>query len=159
VRQVLVGLFVIAACGGHTPEPVHNGAGSNAPSGSNTAPIAMGSAVGSAAIVPEVGCPNPTCAFHAGAGSYFTCLSGGAGICFHFGGPCAPSDGCMFDPQTRAYRSCAKPVEGSCAQWSTTTTTCAPANACMFDPDDGMHHHCEQISGGSCAKYGALCAP
>jgi hypothetical protein len=118
----------------------------------------MGSASGSAAIVPEVGCPNPTCAFHAGAGSYFTCLSGGAGICFHFGAPCAPADGCMFDSQTRAYHPCAKAVEGACAQWNA-SATCAPANACMFDPDDGLHHHCDQLNGGSCAKYGALCAP
>jgi hypothetical protein len=154
VRHVLVGIL-ITACGSSAPVPNPPPHNATTAAGSASAPVAMAS--GSAAIVPEVGCPNPTCAFHAGAGSYFTCLSGGAGICFHFGGPCAPADGCMFDPQSHGYRTCAKPVEGACAQWS--NAACAPANACMFDPDDGLHHHCDQVSGGTCAKYGVLCAP
>jgi hypothetical protein len=143
------------ACGSHPPEPLHNAA--NGSASAHSAPTAGSGSSAAVAIVPEVGCPNPTCVFHAGAAAYFTCLSGGAGICFHFGGPCAPADGCMFDPQQRTYRSCAKVVEGTCAQWN--ANTCAPASACMFDPDDGLHHHCDNIADGTCRKYGVLCAP
>ncbi|HEX4452655.1 MAG TPA: hypothetical protein VH143_17380 [Kofleriaceae bacterium] len=156
MRHVLVGIL-ITACGSTAPIPNATPRNASIATGSAGAVVAMGSAAGSAAIVPEVGCPNPTCAFHAGAGSYFTCLSGGAGICFHFGAPCAPADGCMFDPQTGSYHTCAKAVEGACAQW--TGNACMPANACLFDAADGLHHHCDQVTGGACAKYGALCAP
>jgi hypothetical protein len=156
-RLVVIVIVVVAfACGGHTPEPVRNTGNVTAHAGSGSV-VATGPAAGSAAIVPEVGCPNPTCAYHPGAAAYFTCLSGGAGACFHFGGPCAPSDGCMFDPQQHAYRPCAKPVEGTCTAWN--AGSCAPASGCMFDPDDGLHHHCDQLGNGACAKYGALCAP
>jgi hypothetical protein len=143
----------MTSCGGHTPEPNpgHGNVVANRGSGGTTA----GSAA--AAIVPEVGCPSPTCAYHAATAAYFTCLSGGAGTCFHFGGPCAPADGCMFDPQQRSYRTCAKPVEGACAEWS--ASACAPASRCMFDPDDGLHHHCDDVAGGTCRTFGALCAP
>lgn len=118
-----------------------------------------GTHTGSAAPLPavaDVGCLQPTCAFHAGAAAYFTCLAGGAGACFHFGGPCAPADGCMYDPADRTYKTCSKPVEGQCSQWG---AACAPASACMFDPADGLAHHCDQVTGGTCAHYGALCAP
>ena len=130
--------------------------------GGQTHPVATesGATAGSAATAPvpvaDVGCPTPTCVFHAGAAAYFTCLAGGAGACFHFGGPCTPADSCMYDPAARTYKQCSKPVEGQCTQWG---AACAPASACMFDPADGLHHHCDQATGGACARYGALCAP
>jgi len=148
------------ACGGHTPEPVGNsgGRGSAAVTRAGSAAVVpAGSAAAVAAIVPDVGCPDPSCAYHPGTATYFTCLSGGAGACFHFGGPCTPAGSCMFDAQARAYKQCARPVEGTCAQWG--TAACAPASACMFDPDDGLHHHCDDVAGGACRTYGALCAP
>jgi len=155
VHRLVVIAALVVACGGHPPETLHNAATGSAATHTATPAGSAGSA--SVAIVPEVGCPNPTCVFHAGAAAYFTCLSGGSGICFHFGAPCAPADGCMFDPQQRLYRACAKAVEGTCAQWG--PSTCAPASACMFDPDDGLHHHCDDIAGGACRKYGATCSP
>lgn len=62
----------------------------------------------------------------------------------------------MYDPATRVYKTCTKPVEGACDAWG---AACAPANKCMFDPKDGYHRLCEAPSNGSCARYGALCAP
>lgn len=108
------------------------------------------------AQLPVVGCPTPTCAFHAGAGAYFTCLSGSAGACFHFGPACAPSDLCMYDPGDRTYKKCAQASEGACTQWG---APCAPASKCMFNPSDGLNHQCDEITGGGCKRYGALCAP
>ncbi|HEY1555705.1 MAG TPA: hypothetical protein VGF94_12795 [Kofleriaceae bacterium] len=151
-------VLVVTACGPATegpvarplpPKPVaHAGsaaAGSGAGSAAQPGPVAA----------PELGCPAPSCAYHAGAAGYFTCLSGGAGACFHFGGPCAPADGCMFDGH--AYRPCTRAVEGTCAQWG--AGACAPRSGCMFDPADGLHHHCDDVAGGTCNRYGALCAP
>jgi hypothetical protein len=150
-------VLVAVACGGHTPEPLKNTAGhgsaATAHAGSATV-VATGSGSG---IVPDVGCLAPSCAYHAGTATYFTCLAGGAGACFHFGGPCTPTDNCMYDAQARNYKQCSRAVEGTCAQWG--ASACAPASACMFDPDDSLHHHCEDIAGGACRKFGALCAP
>lgn len=109
-----------------------------------------------AAVVPTIGCPAPTCSFHAGAGGYFTCLSGGAGMCFHFGSPCTPADACMFDPGDRSYKQCSVASEGVCQQWG---AACAPATACVFNPADGLHHQCDEVADGGCKRYGALCAP
>jgi hypothetical protein len=154
VRQLLV--LALVACG-HPADVKHA-----TPGGGTIHAVGQGSgsAAGSAATPPvavaDVGCPAPSCAYHAGAAAYFTCLAGGAGACFHFGAPCAPADGCMFDAADRTYKSCANPVEGQCRQWG---AACAPASGCMFDPADGLHHHCDRITGGTCAQYGALCAP
>lgn len=153
VRQLLV--LALVACG-------HPAVQHATPPGGTTHAVAQGSGstTGSAAPTPvtvtDVGCLAPSCAYHAGAAAYFTCLAGGAGACFHFGAPCAPADGCMFDAKDRTYKQCGKPVEGQCQQWG---AACAPASACMFDPASGLHHHCDQITGGTCAHYGALCAP
>jgi hypothetical protein len=106
--------------------------------------------------LPAIGCPTPTCAFHAGASGYFTCLAGGAGACFHFGPPCAPPDSCMYDPGDRSYKQCARASEGTCQQWG---AACAPATKCMFNPGDGLHHQCDDVAGGTCKHYGALCPP
>ena len=62
----------------------------------------------------------------------------------------------MYDPADRHYKTCTKPVEGTCQAWA---GACAPASKCMFDPADGLHHTCDSVDGGSCKKYGALCAP
>lgn len=113
---------------------------------------------GPAGAVPDVGCLQPSCAYHAGANAYHTCLAGGSGACFHFGGPCTPKDSCMFDAGDRTYKQCARVVEGTCSQWG---PACAPASACMFSPADGQHHKCDDVDPGrgACKRYGALCAP
>jgi len=122
-------------------------------SGSATTPPAGGAPV---LGVPDVGCLAPTCAYHAGGAGYFTCLSGGAGACFHYGAPCSPADACMYDPADQKYKHCASIVEGTCKQWG---AACAPASKCMFSASDGLHHTCDDIDGGTCKRYGALCAP
>ena len=107
-------------------------------------------------VLPAIGCPTPSCVFHAGAAAYFTCLAGGAGACFHFGAACAPADACMYDPADRTYKHCARMTEGACEQWG---AACAPASKCMFSAADGLHHTCDDVAGGGCKRYGALCAP
>ena len=148
------------ACGGSSPEvkqPAGTGSGSATTVVSNKKPP-PGVGSGSAAVqsAPDVGCLTATCAYHQGTATYFTCLAGGAGVCFHFGGACTPSESCMVDAADRTYKKCANPIEGTCAQWG---AACAPANACMFSFDDGLYHHCDEVAGGSCKRYGALCAP
>ncbi len=98
----------LAACGPKTPSATHAGGGTGSGSGAGGRTTAgqgsgatAGQGSGRVASVPDVGCLTPTCAYHAGGGGYFTCLAGGAGVCFHFGGPCAPADACMFDPADR----------------------------------------------------------
>jgi hypothetical protein len=150
---------MLAACGG-TPSGAAQVSGPQPPPHAQvTAQPAHGGSPAAAPLIataPDIGCAQTSCAFHAGAATYLTCLSGGAGACFHFGGPCTPADACMFDPSDRAYKHCARAVEGTCAQWA---GACAPASACMFDPDDGLHHHCDDVAAGGCHRYGALCAP
>ena len=159
MRQAFL-VLILVACG-HPPEAKHVVAGtpSTPPAGAPVAKGAPKAGGGSAAPVvalKDVGCPAPTCVFHTGGAAYFTCLAGGSGMCFHFGGPCSPADRCMYDPGDRAYKQCATPVEGTCAKYG---APCAPASKCMFDPADGLHHRCDAPAGGSCASYGALCAP
>ena len=154
VPRLVVLVIALAACGpkptdvktgGSGTKVIGTGSGSAKPSGSGP----MGS-------VPDVGCLTPSCAYHAGGNAYFTCLSGGAGACFHFGSPCTPKDSCMYDVKDRTYKQCARAVEGTCQQWG---AACAPQSACMFSAQDGLHHKCDQLAGGTCARYGALCAP
>jgi hypothetical protein len=150
VRTAVI-LLALAACGGHPTAPRSQPA---------KTPPHVGSASGSATapdpVLADIGCLQTSCAFHAGAGAYFTCLAGGAGACFHFGGPCAPPDGCMYDPSDRTYKTCTKAVEGTCAAWG---ATCAPKATCVFDPKDGLYHRCDDPAAGACKKYGELCAP
>jgi hypothetical protein len=161
VRYALIAV-VLAACG-HPPDPRHGGgaggAGSATAGGSNVKPQPGHASTNPDPNLPEaheVPCPTPTCAFHAGGGAYSTCLAGGAGTCFHFGGHCTPPDSCMFDPNDRTYKSCKLAVEGTCQTWA---AACEPQSKCMFDPGDGLHHHCDDASGGTCKRWGALCAP
>jgi hypothetical protein len=160
VRHVIV--IVAALIVGCTPpaDPKHatlqpvrptNAVAMPTPSPTHKAPVAS-----AGVVLPAVGCPSPTCAFHAGGGGYFTCLAGGAGACFHFGSPCAPQDHCMYDPADAQYKQCAQPGEGTCAGWG---PACAPTSKCMFNPADGLSHQCDEVSGGGCKRYGALCAP
>jgi len=107
-------------------------------------------------VLKDIGCLQPTCAYHAGTNAYFTCLSGGAGTCFHFGAACTPAGSCMYDATSRGYKQCTKVVEGTCQAWA---AACAPATKCMFDPASGLHHTCDDLSGGTCKRFGALCAP
>jgi hypothetical protein len=156
LRPFLI-LIALAACGPKATGVKTGGGGAGGGTttgvGSGSAKAAGTSPVGS---LPDVGCLQPTCAYHAGASAYLTCLSGGSGSCFHFGGPCTPKDSCMFDATDRTYKQCARAVEGTCQQWG---AACAPSSACMFSPADNLHHTCEEIAGGTCKKYGALCAP
>jgi hypothetical protein len=161
VLRISVILFVAAACGGRTPEATTVTGGGTHPV---TQPAGQGSGTGSgssapkvaATTLPDVGCLTPSCAFHPGTATYFACLAGGAGACFHFGSPCEPTDGCMYDPADHVYKQCSRAVQGTCQQWG---AACGPKSACMFDPADSLHHHCDQLAGGTCKKYGALCAP
>ena len=74
-------------------------------------------------VLPVIGCPTPSCAFHAGAGAYFTCLAGGAGACFHFGAPCTPADACMFGAPDGLHHACDDISGGSCKRYG---ALCAP---------------------------------
>lgn len=152
---VIVAVAVaVAACGSAGPS-------ARAPAGHR---VAAGTSVatsgtpqpGPTGPLRDIGCLTPTCAFHPGTGTYFTCTSSGAGTCFHFGPACNPSDGCMYDPAARTYKLCTANSEGKCQAWG---AACAPASKCMFDARDGLHRQCEAIAGGGCSRYGALCAP
>jgi hypothetical protein len=160
VRQRIVLLAALAVGCGRPADPTHPTAKPvvSTKIAAPTGPLPSGTRSGPAApaVVPVVGCPTPTCAFHAGAGAYFVCLAGGAGACFHFGPACAPTDSCMYDPGDRTYKQCARSSEGTCQQWA---SACAPTSQCMFDAADGLHHACDEIAAGTCKRYGALCAP
>ena len=103
-------------------------------------------------------CEVNSCAYHAGADGYFTCLAGGAGACFHFGGTCAPQDRCMYNAATKRYATCDDISEGKCQRFG---KACSPSTGCWFTPADGLHHACEKADAehGTCNKVGALCAP
>ena len=149
-------MLALAACGPKATDVRSGGSGAGGPTVGKGSGSAKPSGPGPVGTVPDVGCLTPSCAYHAGTHTYFTCLAGGAGACFHFGSPCTPKDSCMFDAADRTYRTCTRTVEGTCQQWG---AACAPANACMFSPADGLHHTCEAIANGTCTKYGPLCAP
>ena len=152
----LIFIVVLAGCGNPpaTKRPTN-------PGGAGVTPVANAGGVkptsaGGPSTVRDIGCLKPTCVFHAGAAAYFTCQSGGAGTCFHFGSSCTPESACMYDPAAKSYKLCTKPVEGACTAWG---GACAPASKCMFDAADGLHHTCDSVDGGTCKKFGALCAP
>lgn len=105
---------------------------------------------------PDIGCPTTSCVYHAGVGQYFTCMAGGAGVCFHFGAACTPSDKCMYDAADRTYKTCKTPGEGTCAAYG---AACAPTSKCMLEPATGLHKTCDHPVDGKCASYGALCSP
>jgi hypothetical protein len=58
------------------------GTGTGTGAGSQSDAVAGG---GSGLAVGGAPCPTPGCVYHPGAAAYFTCLSGGAGTCFHQG--------------------------------------------------------------------------
>jgi hypothetical protein len=148
-------VLVLAACGNppDVKKPTGGGSGSSGQVGTSgggpTKPTAGGT-------IKDVGCPSFSCAYHAGVGQYFTCLSGGAGACFHFGGACMPDNNCMYDSASKTYKTCSKGAEGLCQTWG---AACAPANKCMIDPTDGLSRTCDDPATGSCKRFGALCAP
>lgn len=107
-------------------------------------------------LAPDIGCPATSCVFHPGAGLYFTCLAGGAGVCFHFGAACTPADKCMYDPADHTYKTCKTPVEGGCTGYG---PACAPASKCMLEPATGIHKLCASPANGQCPAFGAVCAP
>src|SRR3569623_495792 len=124
VRCCLV-ILVAFGCGGTSPEvkqDTHAGQGSGsaiARPGTGT-----GSSAGSAAaIAPDVGCLTATCAYHPGTATYFTSLAGGAGVCFHFGAPCAPTNACMFSFDDGLYHHCDEIAGGTCKRYG---ALCAP---------------------------------
>jgi hypothetical protein len=160
VRPLIVTIAALVVGCGHPADPKHAGSPPARPtkiSGTGQpAPSGSGAGGDPVSVVPDIGCPAPTCVFHAGAGAYFTCLAGGAGTCFHFGATCAPADLCMYDPAGRSYKQCARAGEGVCMKWG---AACVPPGKCMFTPADGLHHRCEEVADGGCKRYGALCAP
>jgi hypothetical protein len=105
---------------------------------------------------PDIGCPTTTCVYHPGVAQYFTCLAGGAGVCFHFGAACTPSDKCMYDAADRTYKTCNTPGEGTCLAYG---ATCLPATKCMLEPATGLHKTCDKPGAGRCESFGALCSP
>jgi hypothetical protein len=156
---VIVALVAFAACGSGKPQVTSAGGGTKT-TGTQTTAGGQGTSGGQhdapPGKVPDVGCLQPSCVYHAGTGGYFSCLAGGAGLCFHYGAPCAPADACMFDGSDGLYKQCGSIVEGRCAQWG---SACAPASGCMYSPADGLHHACAASTGGACKQYGAPCAP
>src|SRR5262245_23513706 len=110
VRLVVSLAAFLAACGGSSSKkgivPMQGSAAAGAPM---TAPPAIApapagkpggaSATPAPVVLRTIGCPVPTCVLHPNHGTYFTCLNGGAGTCFHFGGPCVPDGACMYDQQ------------------------------------------------------------
>jgi hypothetical protein len=169
---MLAALLALCACGGNPPKkPVVPAGGSNegavAPGEKKAnpaiAPAPAGKPGGGAhtpapVVLRTIGCPVPTCVLHPNHGTYFTCLNGGAGTCFHFGGPCVPDGGCMYDASSSSYKTCSKPGEGTCLAFG---AACAPANKCMFSSADNLYHHCDDVDAGrgTCKKFGALCTP
>jgi len=156
VRSLIFAIIVLG-CGSPpaVQRPKGSGSGSGSGSVATTNTGAKLPATGPT-VVRDIGCIKPSCAFHAGGAAYFTCQSGGAGTCFHFGATCTPQNGCMYDPATKSYKLCTKPVEGTCQAWG---GACAPTSKCMFDATDNMHRTCDALDGGSCKKFGALCSP
>jgi hypothetical protein len=146
-------LIFVVACGGTPAAKPTIKAGPV----TKTTPTPTGQGSANVAVnAPDVGCLTATCAYHQNTATYFTCLAGGAGMCFHFGAACTPSESCMVDASDHKYKTCANPVEGTCAQYG---AACAPANHCMFSFDDGLYHTCDSAGDGQCKHYGALCAP
>ncbi len=101
-------------------------------------------------------CTSAPCAYHAGTASYFHCLAGGAGACFHFGSPCQPADACMFDATARSYKRCAEIVEGKCQRYG---AACEPSGSCWYRPEDRLYRECLERRPGSCARWGEPCTP
>lgn len=151
--QSWVALLAIAsACGGSAAiRTTHRGASAPASQPGADAGVAAGTT-----SRPEVGCLQPSCAYHAGSNAYFTCLAGGNGTCLHYGAPCTPAGNCMVDAADRTYKQCVKPDSGTCLEWG---PLCTPPSACMFRFEDGMYRHCDEPEAGTCKRYGALCAP
>jgi len=120
--RLLAGIFLLAAC----PHP-HGGGGAGTGTASGTAAHHPEVTPDAAPVVRQSGqpmlpadgvaCPAMGCVYHAGANAYFACLSGGAGICFHFGSPCEPRDSCMFDAADGMHHHCDQVTDGKCAQW------------------------------------------
>lgn len=154
MRIAIAVCVVVAACGNppDVKRPTDGSGSAVAKTGSGTPAIGGTGPV----VLKDVGCPAFSCAIHPGLNQYFTCLNGGAGTCFHFGGPCMPEAACMYDVASKSYKVCAKGAEGLCQTWG---GACAPASKCMLDPADNLHRHCDDLAGGTCKKFGALCAP
>jgi len=157
VRIATIALVLVAACGNPpVKHPTGNGSGSGDPKTGGTGPAVKPGGTPTPIVLKDVGCPTFTCAYHPGVNQYFTCLSGGAGTCFHFGHACMPENSCMYDASSKSYKQCSKGAEGLCQTWG---AACAPASKCMLDPKDGLHRQCDDVSGGTCKRFGALCSP
>jgi hypothetical protein len=152
-RIVIAVCLLAAGCG--NPPDVKKPTGGSGSAATNTSGNPTNSG-GGPAVLKDVGCPAFSCAYHPGTAQYFTCLNGGAGTCFHFGGACMPEGNCMYDAPSKSYKTCTKGAEGLCQAWG---AACVPASKCMLDATDNLHRHCDDVSGGSCKKFGALCAP
>ncbi|MBA2540564.1 MAG: hypothetical protein H0V17_13060 [Deltaproteobacteria bacterium] len=154
MRIAIALCLTVAACG-NPPDAKRPTGGSGSAIATNN-PTGKPTVGGGPGVLKDVGCPAFSCAYHPGVNQYFTCLNGGAGTCFHFGGACMPDAACMYDSVSKSYKACAKGAEGLCQTWG---TACAPTSRCMLDPTDNLHRHCDDLAGGTCRKFGALCAP
>ena len=157
VNVMTVGLAsALAGCSGggtRVEKPVDPGSAEIVASTTRGAPTAVGTAI----VDPAgIACAPKTCVYHRGAGGYRTCLAGGARARFHFGAPCAPDDGCMFDSHDDRYRTCSKIVDGICELFA---GACAPRSACLYQASDDLHHHCATVKDGRCAAPGPACSP
>ena len=154
-------LTILVACGnpaktGGPKGPTDTkkvGSGATTDAGSGSGSVQQGSA---AVVLRDVGCPSPSCVYHAGTAAYFTCTGSGSGNCTHFGPACTPANACMYEAASKTYKQCTKPVEGTCKAWG---AACTPASTCMFDARDGYHHECSDVANGQCRKFGAFCTP
>jgi hypothetical protein len=146
--------IALAACGGAGPAATGTrSAAQSAQPGGNPAPRR---APGPSRPMTFAPCPAAPCMLHAGRGRYHQCLHAGAGLCFHYGAPCAPADSCMLDAASAQYRKCQRVLGGECAEFG---AACEPGGRCMLDPRDGVHRTCDQVSGGKCQRFAAPCTP
>lgn len=150
--------LAIAGCSGPSKKPPKG------PKSDKAADAGAGhNKIGKAAVKPskpgEIGfasCDAAPCMYHRGGGTYHECLSANAGMCFHYGRTCAPSDKCMLDKASGSYKSCSKLGEGECLSFG---AACEPKHKCMLDAKDNVYRTCESASGGTCQRFGAVCLP
>ena len=104
-------LTILVACGnpaktGGPKGPTDTkkvGSGATTDAGSGSGSAQQGSA---AVVLRDVGCPSPSCVYHAGTAAYFTCTGSGSGNCTHFGPACTPANACMYEAASKTYKQC-----------------------------------------------------
>jgi hypothetical protein len=161
VRSLVAVSLALALAGCSGPSKSKQLAGPKADGTKTTKPI--NNKIGKAAVKPSkpgaIGfakCEAGPCMYHRGGNTYHECLSANAGMCFHYGRTCAPSDKCMLERASGTYKACAKLGECACLQFG---AACEPKDGCMLDPKDNVYRTCESASAGTCQRFGAVCLP